>query len=884
MNRMIAALLLLPLVAARPAPRAAVHFAKPFLIGGHFANGPRLPMAADFDADGFADFACAYTPGGGIVDVSVSVRGQKMRSHCAPARAFGADVATCAAGEFVDPKGADIALLLADGQVKFVHGFDGAAMKTTDAVARVEAGSMLCRADLDGDGRDDLVCAHPSGRWVLLLQRDGRWDRLDTEGEPAIRAMTRSSHGIAFVDRDGGLGVGRLEAGRWLFRTLLAGTGAKFASGDFDGDRKLDLVYDGQVLPGGDPAAAFACPAVAALPDPSILAGADLTGDGADDLVCFRKDGDILLLISYRDGAADPDADGLPSEEEKKIGSDPLDRDTDGDGLLDGWEVRGFAGIDLGTEGFSPVRKDVLCYLQRMWDVDAKHIADSMRKTQEYFATLGIGFHAKFLPPLDPSKHHGRPWWELGNENLPRESWGLAHYMVVGRGGGGQAAQMGTMGGCGDGGMPAVFIHEFGHQLGLGHTGGFAPAWCPLYRSLMNYDFTYAAGAGYSRGRFASVTLIETELVERLPFKHEELAYLAKHPFRFKIQADGEGTLVDWNRNGAFEKEKVCADINASYSTDGGERVNLGKTIFSPCVAAVGDDAWVISVSPEGNLESRKCEGDRRWSAPTSLGPANAVADPFAIGHEGKVRILVPTKEGIRADGETIPDTIGFEVSAAVYQKRLLVILWSPKDKGVAIAEKKNGVWTRSALALKSEFAPGAVEDTITGELIFGVGTNQDGNRPSRWQIVRCRPDFTEVGRRWVGGEKEGWRGNRRPVLFFETGLNAGPEGRIHFVATGWVNDKTPACFYDAMTIGDRGHDDGWLLKRYYDEWTNSLSPVTGAWHKGDLVIAHRWGGDQLMVAHRGLGIQTEPMGDFDDVGFIAANLNRSILWMAPAK
>jgi hypothetical protein len=46
----------------------------------------------------------------------------------------------------------------------------------------------------------------------------------------------------------------------------------------------------------------------------------------------------------------DPDGDGLPTAFELSIGSDPFDPDTDGDGLLDGWEVKFYNSSPLFTD------------------------------------------------------------------------------------------------------------------------------------------------------------------------------------------------------------------------------------------------------------------------------------------------------------------------------------------------------------------------------------------------------------------------------------------------------------------------------------------------------------------------------------------------------
>jgi hypothetical protein len=50
----------------------------------------------------------------------------------------------------------------------------------------------------------------------------------------------------------------------------------------------------------------------------------------------------LLALLAWPFIQMDPDNDGLPTWQERLIGTDPWNPDTDGDSLKDGWEVQGF--------------------------------------------------------------------------------------------------------------------------------------------------------------------------------------------------------------------------------------------------------------------------------------------------------------------------------------------------------------------------------------------------------------------------------------------------------------------------------------------------------------------------------------------------------------
>ena len=64
--------------------------------------------------------------------------------------------------------------------------------------------------------------------------------------------------------------------------------------------------------------------------------------------------------------ARDSDFDGLPDDEEARLGTDVHHIDTDRDGLWDSWEVRGYESVDLPALGVHPRRKDLLVEMDYM--------------------------------------------------------------------------------------------------------------------------------------------------------------------------------------------------------------------------------------------------------------------------------------------------------------------------------------------------------------------------------------------------------------------------------------------------------------------------------------------------------------------------------------
>src|SRR5262245_23375510 len=221
--------------------------------------------------------------------------------------------------------------------------------------------------------------------------------------------------------------------------------------------------------------------------------------------------------------------------------------------------------------------------------------------------------------------------------------------MEINVGGGGQAAELGDMGGCGQGAFWACFLHEFGHQVGLSHAGGPLTGMCPTYTSLMSYAYSYGFNDDgnqihYSDGAMASLVLNETHLSERLPLPLDKIAFLAKGPYRFKLQTDGDTTLIDWNRNGQFDEGVVRADIDDVYGVGSG-RFAAGKTVFAPVLFDHRGRLFLVGADRDKRLYRREIHGAEQLVPETWIDAVKPTGDPTAIDDGRSVLLLVPTNE-----------------------------------------------------------------------------------------------------------------------------------------------------------------------------------------------------------------------------------------------
>ena len=391
---------------------------------------------------------------------------------------------------------------------------------------------------------------------------------------------------------------------------------------------------------------------------------------------------------------------------------------------------------------------------------------------------------------------------------------------------------------------------------------------------------------------------------------------MEKGPYRFRLKPNGKTTLIDCNWNGVFGENGIKADINYSYAIGGGRRDDVGKSNSAPWLAVHKNEAYVffgqpnapgdkksdptITLNNPGKLLYRKLIQPFRWEEPMVLSDELA-GDPVAISHNGKLEVFYPTGRGVlrktvgsKGEPEMVSNNPALVPSVGASKDRLYLFLWDPTDKSVSFRMMQKGKWIGDGrLSEVSTIPVGMTYDTIKNRVVIGMAQDQDENRPSRWQIRyydETKGGLEETGMEWIEGEKGGARGKSRATLLFERSSNAGPNGRIRFFAQGWTSAQTPwACTYVAEQIVDKSIRGGWIVKRFYDEWTQSRSAPAAAWFKGDIIWAYRWvdGGqgatdNNLHVAYQATGIEDTPMGDHDDLSFFRDfGIRHSIIYLS---
>jgi len=291
-------------------------------------------------------------------------------------------------------------------------------------------------------------------------------------------------------------------------------------------------------------------------------------------------------LIQDPDPGVDRDDDGLSEAEESFFGTDPDHPDTDRDGLLDGWEVKGVPegsgeGIKLylAPMGAHPMRQDIFVEIDWMQDDTRSEapipmVIDAVIRTFEKAPTVnpdgstGISLHVDFgqypndggnpVLFIEEISLNNPDYTAIKTANFKPERLGVYHYCLfaykmIGTTSSGSAEINGddfllSLGGLREKlnlskwtdmfTQRGTFVHELGHNLNLRHGGADNINYKPNYESGMNYRwqmFKY----DYSHGEMAP--LDENAL--------DEFVGIGRGP-------------VDWNNNHQIDSNLVAADIN----------------------------------------------------------------------------------------------------------------------------------------------------------------------------------------------------------------------------------------------------------------------------------------------------------------------------------
>jgi len=889
----------------------------------NFAAPPRIPLVGDVDHDGYADLVCVYPVGDAIIDVSLNTKLGKAGVPFQARVGWGKNCRAAAIGEFTSTPGADVVGLFGGNVLRLAWGF-GAGFQDESEWIKLP-GPVDRLATLDG-GLRLLAWSFATGVGYLV----------DTRSWP-IPASPKPGNLRKVKIPVQSQWVGSGPTGAWLIQNANGKVGAfpdpsagredvRFAP--LQNDPTSQPAYSNGLLalrgklsngipliqPPKYATASGRGRSVATVtrwPDvPVVQAFGDVDGDGDQDLFEFRYGQEPhtawSIVIHRRFTEADPDwdRDGLDNTEEVRIGTDPLKVDTDGDGLLDGWEVRGFRNLDLAKLGCNPLQVDLVVLISRFANANKEMVEKTFQQIAAYYKSLpspnpdgstGWNLHVRYLDPIEGDDQK-KGWPELREMFRPANLRGVVRWMQVTPWGGGQADQLGDGGGCGGDGdvLYATFIHEFGHQLGLPHEGFFGPAWCPTYPSLMNYAYSYGLEDSikrirYSDGRLGSTLLDENNLSEVLPLPIEKVDFLAKGPYRYRLKANGATTLIDWNWNGVFGEKNVTADINYSYSTSAGVRDEIDRVHSTPWLFTHGKSAFALlarhdlkpdpKIDPTASLERpsalvlRKMIKPWQWAPAQLLESTGVTGDPVATSFAGDIVAAYPTARGVAlrrvreqdARWDTSPaDIVSADPQAqptlGVVGDRLILFLWNkatgrstyqvatlrPYQASDATQIRRPLIWSKPRpLFFRSTVPLGFAVDTLKDQVILGLAQDQDANRPSRWQVRRFRLDgdrLDELSSEWIGGIAGGERGRSRPVLVFDPSLKWGPNGRLYYFGLGLVSPEAPwSCGYVAITIDDKTVNGGWQTKRYYDEWTQSRSSPGACLFGGEVLYAYRW-------------------------------------------
>jgi hypothetical protein len=318
----------------------------------------------------------------------------------------------------------------------------------------------------------------------------------------------------------------------------------------------------------------------------------------------LRTDASASPPLSAAGVEPDRDRDDLTDAEEAAIGTDPDNRDTDGDALWDGWEVHTIDGLDLHSLGASPLHKDIFVEMDFMRRASATNGLGPndavLRGIEAVFAAApvqnpdgmtGINIHlimgneVTFDADLNP---YQAEFARLRNANFDPKRARAFHYMIWANGySGGTSSGIsmdiphsefivtlgrwnGNLGGT-DTQKVGTFIHELGHNLGRTHGGSDHNNFKLNHLSVMNYLYQmrgvlHNGTRVFDYQRFALPSLDEGNLQEADGLGMSSA--LAGYSIIFGSTASGPRDIpcdgaIDWNGNGSIDVGRISVDLDS---------------------------------------------------------------------------------------------------------------------------------------------------------------------------------------------------------------------------------------------------------------------------------------------------------------------------------
>jgi hypothetical protein len=334
-----------------------------------------------------------------------------------------------------------------DDEIAWYENLDGAgSFGTQQLISSLADGARSVFAvDVDGDGDADVLSASElddeiawyenldgagsfGSQQVISTLANAAWAvfaaDVDGDGDVDVLSASASDSKIAWYENLDGAGS---FGAQQVISTLASGATSVFAT-DVDGDGDTDVLSasfnDDEIAwyENLDGAGSFgAQQLISTLADgPQVVLADDVDGDGDLDVLSASSNDDTIAWYPQREVSdpLDPDSDGdglLDGAEVNSFGTDPLDADTDGDGMSDLFETSsGFdpfdpadARADADSDGLSNLAEQAAGTNPIVADSDADGLFDGAEigtgifGARQLISTLADGARSVFAADLD---------------------------------------------------------------------------------------------------------------------------------------------------------------------------------------------------------------------------------------------------------------------------------------------------------------------------------------------------------------------------------------------------------------------------------------------------------------------------------------------------